>query len=294
MSYKQKTYIVDMFLMWPVCMIAIYLLFDLWDIWDLAFFANMNGFLKFIFAAVAAFFSALLLLIFFLNAYPISKNHLEIMTELDKNGYTQRFFELSEKEINRIISAGRVYKEYRFFAMYVIFQADGYLFSDNVYAAIDSINRLNLKDLLTFLKKIDKNSFLGFFDVQMAICDELNDPFRAEAVMQDAAPYLQKEYGKSVVYDMMINEVYTLYYTLKGDSDKAMECAQSCIKGDDPYRSYIGNLLIAKVCLKCGRLEEASERVDAAEKNAVNQLRKQALEKMRRDIERVKAGNTAI
>lgn len=294
LNYKQKTYILDMVIMWPSVIIAMYLLFDLWDIWNISFFENMNGFFKFLFVAVTAFFCALLLLVFFLNAYPISKNHLEIMMELEQKGFTQRFFDLSEKEINRIISVGRVYKDYRFFAMYVTFQANGYIYNGNIYAAVDSISRINLKDLQTFLKKIDKNTFLGYFDVQMTICDKLNDPFRADAVMQDAKPYLQKEYGKSVFYDMIINEVYTSYYILKGDMDKAMEYAQSCIKGDDQYRAYIGNLLIARVCLKGGKLKEASEHVDSAEKYAVNQLQKQGIEKLRREIGLAMSGGQVL
>ena len=256
LNYAQKMSLISIILMWPLIIAFTYLCLD---IWNLDLLSDMSGFLRFLIIALFALFISALSTLTIALFYPLARNQNIIMTELEQNGYSERFFALSEQEIQRIISKGRVYKDYRFFSQYVRYQADGYLFHDNVNAAIDCISRTNLLDMQSHLKKIDTNAFLAYFDVQMAISEDLKDAERANAVLQDAEPYIKKSYGKGIYGDVMIDEIYFQYYLTIGDINKAYEYAELSIgRSKTPITlcTYIGNALYAKAlssarCTRC-------------------------------------------
>ena len=76
------------------------------------------------------------------------------MIELETNGDTQRFIELTEQEIHRLITSDKACKFYRFFSQYVLLQADAFLMQHNPQAAIQSINHINLQDLQIYTGKM--------------------------------------------------------------------------------------------------------------------------------------------
>ena len=267
MSYKLKTFLVDMIFAWPLYVI----LFTV-----LGFLLPDSIFHNFWMTVAISFVVSLIMVLIIINFVPVTKNHITVMTELEKNGYTEEFFMLSEQEIQRLISAGRVYKDYRFFSQYINYQADGYMLLGNLNAAMDTLSRVNLKDMQSFLKKIDNNTFLIYFDIQMSLSEELNDPARANAVMQEASSYIKSELGKGIYSDLLIYETYAVYYLVTGDTAKAEEYAERCIKRENiPLCAYEGNAIHAKICIKTGRFEEADQYIAKIEQNACTTLQKQ-------------------
>lgn len=267
MSYKLKTFLVDMIFAWPLYVI----LFTV-----LGFLLPDSIFHNFWMTVAISFVVSLIMVLIIINFVPVTKNHITVMTELEKNGYTEKFFMLSEQEIQRLISAGRVYKDYRFFSQYINYQADGYMLLGNLNAAMDTLSRVNLKDMQSFLKKIDNNTFLIYFDIQMSLSEELNDPARANAVMQEASSYIKSELGKGIYSDLLIYETYAVYYLVTGDTAKAEEYAERCIKRENiPLCAYEGNAIHAKICIKTGRFEEADQYIAKIEQNACTTLQKQ-------------------
>ena len=277
--------------MWPLLIAFTYFIIDILH-YDLL--QDMNGGLRFLIIALFSLFIAALSTLTIGIFSPLAKNQNIIMTELEQNGYTERFFALSEQEIQRIISKGRVYKDYRYFSQYVRYQADGYLLLNNVNAAVESISRTNLPDMQAHLKKIETNAFLGYFDVQMAISEELRNPARANAVMQDAAPYMQKSYGKGIYGDVMIDEIYFLYYLTLGDIDSAFNYARHALGRSNtpiPFCTYIGNALLAKACTQTGRFEEAEEYISLAESACKSALQKQIIGQLRNKLSVARAAS---
>ncbi len=267
MSYKLKTFLVDMIFAWPLYVI----LFTV-----LGFLLPDSIFHNFWMTVAISFVVSLIMVLIIINFVPVTKNHITVMNELEKNGYTEKFFMLSEQEIQRLISAGRVYKDYRFFSQYINYQADGYMLLGNLNAAMDTLSRVNLKDMQSFLKKIDNNTFLIYFDIQMSLSEELNDPARANAVMQEASSYIKSELGKGIYSDLLIYETYAVYYLVTGDTAKAEEYAERCIKRENiPLCAYEGNAIHAKICIKTGRFEEADQYIAKIEQNACTTLQKQ-------------------
>lgn len=267
MSYKLKTFLVDMIFAWPLYVI----LFTV-----LGFLLPDSIFHNFWMTVAISFVVSLIMVLIIINFVPVTKNHITVMNELEKNGYTEKFFMLSEQEIQRLISAGRVYKDYRFFSQYINYQADGYMLLGNLNAAMDTLSRVNLKDMQSFLKKIDNNTFLIYFDIQMSLSEELNDPARANAVMQEASSYIKSGLGKGIYSDLLIYETYAVYYLVTGDTAKAEEYAERCIKRENiPLCAYEGNAIHAKICIKTGRFEEADQYIAKIEQNACTTLQKQ-------------------
>ena len=284
LNYAQKSSLISIILIWPLIIAFTYFCIS---VWHLDLLSGMSGFLRFIIIALFSLFMSALSTLTIALFYPLAKNQNIIMTELEQNGYSERFFALSEQEIQRIISKGRVFKDYRFFSQYVRFQADGYLFHNNVNAAVDCISRTNLADMEAHLKKIDTNAFLGYFDVQMAISEELKDTARANAVLQDATPYIQKRYGKDIYGDVMINEIYFLYYLTLGDLDNALDYAQRCANRCNPpipFCTFIGNALYAKAYTQSGQFDKAEERISIAESASKTTLHKQITAQLRNKL----------
>ena len=282
LSFKQKSSLFALIALWPIDSILIAYISNILNI---ELFSGLDNFLKVILYILTGLITTVIMIICINSFSPLVKGQNAIMTELEQNGYTMRFIELTEAEINRIISSGKVYKLYRYFSQYVRFQADCYLYVDNVNAALSSIGRINLKDMQTYLKGLDSNAFLGYFDVQMAISEELNDPARAYAVMQDAQSYLQKEYGKSVGGDLIANEIYCQYYLTVGNYSTALEYAQRClVRASIPFCTFLGNALSFKVYIKEGLLAQAATALTSAEKAATSCFEKQAIAKLRNEL----------
>ncbi len=266
--------------MCPLYALVISSVIGMWNI-DLGVTGFGYFMLMVLFGLISSFVMALLISVL----SPLAKNQNEIMVELEKNGYSERFIQLAEQEINRLISTGKAYQNYRYFCNYVRIQADAYLYCDDVNSAINGIGRINLRDMQTYLKKLDHRAFLEYFDIQMMISEELKDAARADAVMNDAAVYFPKEIGKDAVADIIVSEIQSTYYLIAGDLANAYECAQKCFtfKGHPAYE-YVGYALCAKVHIAGGRLADAADCIAKMEAISKKSYQKQGAAYLRRKL----------
>ena len=263
LNFKQRSSLIAIIILWLVTGL---LLTFITDIVYVGFMEDITGPGR---VALIAFISLVIAVISIACANAFDKGvkaQNEIMTELETNGYTDRFISLSIAETNRIISTGKVYKRYRFFSQYMRQLADAYLMRDNLSAAVDCINHTNLSDMKTYLNEsIDANAFLGYFDVQMSISEELCEPRRAVAIMQDAEPYLKKNMG-TLMGDLFSYEIYSVYHLTLGDFDRAFEYANKCLDNkNNPAFAFVGNALMAKIYAKAGMPQKALEYITALE-----------------------------
>ena len=145
-----------------------------------------------------------------------------IYGELLKSGHSVQYLELLETEAELVQNNGNgLY-------YYVIIQlANEYVFRHRAMEAIECLNRIKPGEIKTIAGSRNLNLYLcQYYDVQMAICDELNDPVRAENVMRDAGPYIQAIYGKNPLKNATIDEAYILYNCLQGKYDDALVHAE--------------------------------------------------------------------
>lgn len=289
-NFKQRTTKLGAIIMWPV--MSIFLSF-LANLPAEEFAPQITGFGRFALFAVAGLVLSTIIAVLVPVLSPTTRAQNEIMLELEQNGQTQRFIELTEQEINRLIASGKAYKYYRFFTHYVELQADAYLMQHNPGAAIQSINRINLQDMQSYLSKgLDDARFLGYFDVQMGIAENLCDADRANAVMRDASPYLQKVNEKNLALFIVANEVYFSYYLTTGNPAKAYEHARKYFEhGANRFSSFLGNVCSAKVFIKTGQFTEAERFLRNAEQQTTSTPnQRQILAYMREMLNRARNG----
>lgn len=290
MSYKKQNFLVGTIIMWP--MMGIFLGY-LANLPDNDFAPEITGFGRFALFAFAGLLLSAIISFLIPVFSPMTRAQNEIMDELRQNGETQRFIELTEQEINRLITAGKAYKYYRFFSEYVELQADAFLMHHNPQAAIQSINRINLQDLQIYTGKVLADQrILGYFDVQMAIAEELCNADMANAVMRDAAPYLQNVNEKNLAHFIIANEVYFSYYMATGNYAKAYEHARKYFDhAANRFCSFLGNSCSVKVFIKTGQFTEAERFLQNAEQQTTSTPNlRQILAYLHESLNRARAG----
>ena len=288
MNYKSRTLIVSIILLSPFFLISWYMLDNMWFS---ELLPGVVGFARFLLLFLLSVISSVVLSLGIMFFCKPVRNQNEIMCELEANGYSDRFLELTGAEIERLFSGGEVYSYYRYLAQYVRFRTDAFLYRDDLPNAINCINLINLKDMQEHLnERLESNAFLGYFDVQMSLSCELKDPARATAVMQDAAVYIEKYRGKSALADMYIYEICSLHALTFGDYAKALENADLCCKRDNkPVFTMVGNAMAARVFLKAGQYQPAAERIALVEGVSTTKLQKQIVDDLRKRLNRLSA-----
>ena len=263
MGFKGKTFWICTIL----CTFMYYAMVHFWRIGNKVFGGIENFFLRELVIFTAAFlFSAITSLLIFTFSKSV-KSQNAIMTEFEKNGYSEKFIELSSAEVNRL-GANTVKTRFNnIYVNYVLNLANAYLYHEDIQNAMETINRLSpeeLKDNLDTGNLITMIALLNYFDMQINICDEMKDLNRLQRVMADARPYFEKYRGKSPTADTIINESNCFYFRMMGQYDEAMRYADECLKKKDKLNGYVGNLLKATVFADMGRVPEALQCVDDA------------------------------
>ena len=284
LNFKQRTTLISILACWPI--FGLFLSYI-----DIA--PEITGFVRFLLYALAALLLSVILNFLLQTFSPATRAQNAIMIELETNGETQHFIELTEQEINRLITSNKAYKFYRFFSQYILLQADAYIMQHNPQAAIQSINRLNLQDMQTHLKgHLSMDRFLGYFDVHMAISEELKDAARANAVMQDAGPYLQKVNEKNIGYFIIANEIHILYFLSIGNPAKAYEYARKYFEhSGNRFCSFLANAYSAKIFTKTGQFTDAERFLqNASQQTTSTPNQRQILAYLREDLNRARNG----
>ena len=288
MKYRTKYFLVLLTVMWPVLGLFIYLIDDLITKGTLT---GHTGSMRVLITAAAALILACLSILYSFIFTPITKAQVKIFTELESTGLSDGFINVAEAEVNRLIGTGKLYKFYRPFAEYTCLIANAYANKGDIPAAMDKINAITLSDMQAYLKNPgDNRLFLSYFDMQMDICEKLNDPGRAENVMSIAAPYLEK-CGNSTITDKLLGyETFCLYHMTCNDIDRALEYANRCFSlGSTESITFVGYGLKSKCYIRAKQFDKALEAINKAGSISQKGMYKQIAATMRSNYDKALA-----
>ena len=218
-----------------------------------------------------------------------SRNHVEMMTELRTHGITDKFMQLAAEGIELYDGTEG---NFVYLKDCIIYGADGYIFRNEYDKALSYLNMMDIEKIKAGdLSWMDGGqSILLFFNVQMEYCERTKDKVRAENVMRDAKPYLDKYYGKSDMTTLLIDDIYFSYYYLNQDYMIAKEHAERMInnKYHVNKRMNTGYLCLALLYKKIGDDMRSAEYLEQARKTLTinnNALLNQLFEKARTELE---------
>lgn len=284
MSFKAKNFLVSIVIMWPSFFIFIFSMIHIFRVHR----SLSTPLLVFIYI-----FGSLLITLLWAGSVQLFSKDVKgqnaIMGELEKNGYTEHFLEVTSAEVYRLKekNTSPSSRMYNIYLGYILNLANAYGYMDNTNAALETIALINPEDLKR--KSQDKNpnfrmNLINYFNVQMNICEDIRDLERLDRVMYDASPYLEEFYGKNFQHDASINEAYTIYYLMHGDISTATQYANNSIGRSDKLNRYVGNLLMAKILKYQGRYNEAFSYTEVARNFATSPASKQFIEKLANEI----------
>ena len=284
MSFKAKNMLVSIIFMWPSFFLFIFSMFHI---------LHLHRSIPTSVQVLIYIFGSLVLALLWTAAIhlfsPDVKGQNAIMGELETNGYSEHFLEVTSAEVYRLKEKNMTpsSRMYNIYLGYVLNLANAYAYMDNTNAALETIALINPEDLKR--KSQDKNpnfrmNFINYFDVQMNICEDMKNSERLDRVMYDASPYLEEFYGKNFQHDASINEAYTIYYLMHGDFSTATQYANNSIGRSDNLNRYVGNLLMAKILKYQGRYTEAFYYTEVARNFAKAPASIQFIEKLSSEI----------
>lgn len=276
-----------------LCTFMYYAMVHFWGISNRIFGGIENFILRELVVFTASFVLSVITTLLIMVFSKSVKNQNAIMTEFEKNGYSEKFIELSSAEVNRLGATAAKNRFSGIYVNYVLNLANAYLYREDLRNAMETINRLSpgeMKDSLDTGNLITVIALLNYFDMQITICDEMKDLNRLQRVMMDARPYFEKYRGKSSTADTIINESNCFYFRMMGQYDEAMRYADECLKKKDKLNGYVGNLLKATVFADMGRVPEAMQFIDDAGKFTGNVASIQQAEALRGKIRKEHPG----
>ena len=191
---------------------------------------------------------------------PYSKVYSEFRKELFTNGYTEKFFELSDQAINAYKSGEKIDQVYlREFVLY----------------AVDYYNATGKYDKsLELIRLLDENSFtakstiymdhgmsaLTYYGSLMEICRGLNDKGSAINLLERAKPIMDMNH-KHEVFNMYVDNIYYTYYMLIENYERAGEYADKLASYTSPESAkfFTRYIVEAEYKLHQGKRQEAIE-----------------------------------
>ena len=191
---------------------------------------------------------------------------LDIEGELQKNGYSDKYYEMLSAEVNRL--AAKNDTKDNLYTDYVSKLANYYLIKGRYTEAYNTINTLNLNVLKYNARKDDagKMRLLMYYDVQLCVCDDLQDVERAHRIMDDAKEFINVMSGnRSAMMKLAVNEFCSTYYAMIGSYDIATEYATKMAGSDPVNGKFYGNMQFIKILCHQGRFDEAVALLDQTE-----------------------------
>ncbi len=189
---------------------------------------------------------------------PYVKLHKECREELYKNGYSEKFFELSEKAINAHKNGEKINS---------VYLKDFVLFSVDYYNATEQYDKA-----LSYIMLLNENSFTArdtrFIDYGMSALmyygclietfRGLKDKENAIKVIERAKPLLDGEF-KAEVLEMSAYTIYYNYYMLIENYERAQEYLGKLLAFNSPEadRYFPKYYLEAEYDLYLGKREDA-------------------------------------
>ena len=243
MSFKVRTFLIS-FIICGIFMSLMLLLYSSSGHFMAKLFPDggMRILMCFVFGFLIGFIVSLFVFLFSKNV----KQQNEIMDELEKNGYSDRFIQLLRAEVSRLSYT----KLTQISLNYIIMLADAYLLRGNPQEAANIINLVNPKKNPIFspTTPMGTSNQIKFYNVQMGICEPLGQVDRANNIMREAMPILNSNMGKSMQNDMFIWETFSVYNILIGRYDEAMRYADSFFKYNNRAAKILGNIMKTRVC----------------------------------------------
>ena len=191
---------------------------------------------------------------------PYGKVYSEFRKELFTNGYTERFFELSNQAINAYKNGEKIGQVY--LREFVLFNVD-------YYNAVEKYDKS-----LELIRLLDENSFIGksttyidqgmsaltFYGSYMEICRGLNDKGSAINLLERAKPIMEMNH-KYEVFNMYVDNIYYIYYMLIENYERAGEYADKLASytSPDSARFFTRYIVEAEYKLHQGKRQEAIE-----------------------------------
>ncbi len=217
------------------------------------------------------------LISFFISIFSKSvKNQNEMEDELRKNGLSDRFIEVAQSELNRF---GRnELKPYHF--RYIMFLTVAYCRRNRIQDALNTINRIDPQLILKRIgfRETAEIYSLQYYDAQVCICEAMNDIARLDNVMNAGKRWFDENAGKSVNHKILLDEIYSVYYSMHGEYEQAMKFADHCIGIGGRLPSLTGYSFKAKIYARMGDAQTANAMVSKAYEYAKNQVDLQELE----------------
>ncbi len=242
MNYKTKSILFISILSWLGLGIAIYYFYTevIQDIFYLP-----SPLLKWGIIIGSSLVISVLVNVLTLNFNESFRLKFDAEAELYDHGYTEKYLDLLEKQADFLADKPANNN----FAPTLVRLANTYLFFERPNDAYQCINRLNPKELqLKFTSgPVYQKNLMDFYDVQMAVCEELGNLQRADAVMQDARPFIDHIYKKSMTTDLVIAEMCCTYYSMYGDFDIAQTFVKYIESKGSAYAFYC-HMMNAKIC----------------------------------------------
>ena len=197
---------------------------------------------------------------------PYSKVHSEFYKELFTNGYTEKFFELSEKAINAYKNGEKIDAVY--LKDFVLYTVDYYNAMEQYDKALSLIMLLNENDYngKSSLFIDHGMSALTYYGCLMETYRGLNDKGNAINLIERARPVLDMDH-KYEVLNMYVDAIYYNYYMLIENYDRAGEFVDKLALYTSPEsaRFFTRYFIDAEFKLHQGRRQEASDAIKQME-----------------------------
>ncbi|MCR4791812.1 MAG: hypothetical protein K5871_03615 [Lachnospiraceae bacterium] len=200
---------------------------------------------------------------------PLAITYSEFQKEVQENGLSERLIELVDKGLSEIKNPDT---EIGYIVSLATAGCEYYIYKRDNEKALQYINIVDIKKV-----KEGKMAFLDggagvvtYFTGQMELCQAMKDPARANNVIADGKPFLDKHYGKMDALDVLIDDVWFLYHYTLGDYAHAREHAQKILnnKVHNDTGMVTGYAALAMVCSRTGDTAKAEELMSQAERIA--------------------------
>lgn len=191
---------------------------------------------------------------------PYSKLLTEFNKELFTNGYTEKFFELSNQAINAYKSGEKIDQLY--LKDFVFYTADYYNATEQYDKSLElvslvDVNRLTDKSTIYLDHGISAMTYYGCL---MEIYRGTNDKGNAINLMERAKPILEMNHKHELI-QMFADNIYYMYYMIIENYERAGEYADKLASYTSPESARFFSRYIAEAEYKLcqGKRQEAIE-----------------------------------
>ncbi len=203
---------------------------------------------------------------------PIGSKYSEMLREVQKNGYSDRFYEIVDEGAALCSEKGD--RDSNYYVSFMLYGATAYCLKKEYGKALQYINSVDTTKIRSGEQEfLDHGETLAlYFNTQMGICQGMGDVQRAENVLADAGNYIDKYYKVGGLNALSIDDMYCAYYCVKGDYEKEFAHAVKIMeaKVPDAAKNPMAYLRYLEVYCKTGQKENAEEMYKLLKQSLMN------------------------